>query len=75
MACRVGMSQYPHTRIKYWKDTEGHTYGKVLAENLTYDQALALEQKEARERGCRQAAGGARDSKRHWAVYYVSGGR
>ena len=74
MACRVGMSRYPHTRMQHWKDVEGHTYGKVLHENLTYDQALAKEKEEANARGCHQESGGQRTTTRDWAVYYVSGG-
>ena len=75
MACRVGMSRYPHTRIQEWKDDEGHNYGKVLAEKLTYDQALAMEKREAKERGCHASPGGARTNTKDWAVYYVSGGK
>ena len=74
MSCRVGMSRYPHTRIQHWKDEEGHTYGKILHENKTYDQALDLEKKEAQERGCYYHGGGEKTSTRDWAVYYVSGG-
>ena len=74
MACRVGMSRDPNKRIQHWKDAEGHTYGKVLHENLTYDEALALEKSEASSRGCHQAEGGERTSGRDWSVYYVSGG-
>ena len=74
MACRVGMSTDPFARIQHWKDVEGHTYGKVLYENLTYDQALAKEEVEAASRGCHQAPGGARTGRTDWVVYYVSGG-
>ncbi|GEM_PF-989270 len=74
MACRVGMSRDPYARIQHWKDVEGHTYGKVLYENLTYDGALAKEKEEAASRGCHHEPGGARTSTRDWAVYYVSGG-
>ena len=74
MACRIGMSKYPLTRIQHWKDTEGHTYGKILHENKTYDRALALERAEAAARNCHSAGGGPRDNASDWAVYYVSGG-
>lgn len=75
MACRVGMSTTPYTRINYWKETEGHTYGKILASGLTYRQALELEKEEAAARGCRASGGGPRKSGKVWSVYYVSGGR
>ena len=74
MACRVGMSKTPDQRIEEWKQDEGHTYGKVLHENLTYDRALELERSEAAARNCHQHGGGPKDSSRKWAVYYVSGG-
>ena len=69
------MSHYPYSRIQHWKDKEGHTYGKVLVEGLTYNQALAREKKEAEERGCHYSPGGPKDNRRDWAVYYVSGGK
>ncbi len=69
------MSKFPHTRIRHWKDTEGHNYGKVLHEGLTYNRALELEKAEAADRGCHRAGGGPRDNTRQWAVYYVSGGK
>ena len=68
------MSKTPYTRIQHWKDAEGHTYGKVLHEDLTYDRALELEKTEAAKRDCHSAGGGPRDNTRQWAVYYVSGG-
>ncbi len=77
MACRIGISKYPHTRMQEWKDAEGHTYGKVLAENLTYDQAHKREREEATARSCHYAPGGDPGDDRNrkvWAVYYVSGG-
>ena len=75
MACRVGMSTDPEGRIEHWKRVEGHTYSRILAEKLTYNQALAREQREARERGCKSSAGGNPVSGSRYAVYYVSGGR
>ena len=74
MACRVGMSTTPYLRIQHWKDTEGHTYGKVLHENLTHKQALKKEKEEAEARGCFAWPGGNDDGSSDWAVYYVSGG-
>ena len=74
MACRVGMSTDPDERIRYWKEKEGHTYSTILASGLTYDEALAREEKEAKDRGCRQSGGGPRISGRVWSVYYLSGG-
>ena len=74
MACRVGTSRAPNARLQYRKDVEGHKFGKVLYENLTYDRALAKEKEEAALRGCHQQSGGPRTSTSDWAVYYVSGG-
>lgn len=75
MACRVGMSTDPNERIDYWKRTEGHLAGRVLATGLTYDDALEVERREARRLGCVQAAGGAREGGRVWAVYHVWGAK
>ena len=77
MACRVGMSRYPHTRIKYWKDKEGHTFSKILHSELTYKQATDLEKSEAEARNCTYSPGGDPGDYRHkkvWSVYYLSGG-
>ena len=75
MGCRVGMSRYPHTRIKHWKQEEGHTNGEILASGLTYDQATDRERTEAQKRGCVQSPGGQRDTSSDWSVYHVWGGR
>lgn len=74
MACRIGMSTDPQERIGYWKRTEGHTHGRILHSNLTYDQALRMERSEAVNRGCRHSGGGQRISGNIWSVYIVSGG-
>ena len=74
MACRVGMSTTPWTRIAHWKEEEGHTHGEVLRSGLTYDRALALEAEEATKRGCTYAPGGERNDKNDWSVYHVWGG-
>ena len=57
MACRIGMSTEPQSRIDYWKRQEGHIHSRVLARNLTYDAAQARESREAAKRGCRRAPG------------------
>lgn len=75
MGCRVGMSKYPYSRIKHWKETEGHTNGEILATDLTYDQATVRERTEAARRGCVQSPGGQRDASSDWSVYHVWGGR
>lgn len=75
MVCRVGMSTNPDARIKHWKEKEGDKYGKTLAKGLTYRQALEVEKREARTRGCRASGGGPKKPGRVWSVYYVSGGR
>ena len=80
MKCRVGMSLTPNLRIDYWKRLEGHTRAKILATNLTYDEAVAKEQSEARSRGCQCSGGSDRDVRRGrvggrvWSIYYVDGG-
>lgn len=77
MACRVGTSKFPYTRIDYWKKKEGHTHGEVLHETLTYDAAARAETVEAITRGCHHALGGDPGddrNKRVWSVYLVSGG-
>lgn len=75
MACRVGMSHDPQSRIDYWKAVEGHTYSSILASGLTYDGALAREKSEAQTRGCKYGPGGERKAGRVYSVYYLSGGR
>ena len=74
MGCRVGMSSNPQERIDYWKEEEGHTYGKILASELTYDEAQHREKEEAVNKGCVSSPGGPRIRGRVWSVYYVSGG-
>ena len=74
MACRVGMSTTPYTRIDYWKQREGHTHGEVLETGLTYEQAQRREQAVAQARNCYAEPGGARISGPVWSVYIVSGG-
>ena len=75
MACRVGMSTTPYTRIEYWKEAEGHTHGQVLETDLTYDEALVREKAHAEANGCRYHGGGQKVAGRVWSIYYVSGGR
>ena len=74
MGCRIGMSTTPLSRIAYWKRMEGHTYSKILARGLTFDQATRREKREAGKRGCFHRSGGKDDGSSDWSVYYVSGG-
>ena len=77
MACRIGISTNPRSRIDYWKREEGHTHSRILAANLTYDGAQARETREAAKRRCRSAPGGdpgSNRSRRVWCVYHVWGG-
>ncbi len=74
MACRVGMSTTPLSRIAYWKRKEGHTYSKILASGLTFKQATRREMKEAESRECTAHPGGKDNGRSNWSVYYVSGG-
>ena len=71
MACRVGMSTDPQTRIQYWKNEEGYLYSQILASGLTYDQALAREKLEAEARNCKYQGGGAKVTGYVYSVYYV----
>lgn len=75
MACRIGMSTTPLTRIAYWKRKEGHTYSKILARGLTFKQASNREKREAEARGCNHYQGGKDNGRSNWSVYYVSGGK
>ena len=72
MSCRIGMSTDPWGRIKYWKNN-GYSRGKILARDLTYDQALQREREEARNCGsrCEQESGGPRKSGSDYFVYRV----
>ena len=75
MACRVGMSTTPLSRIAYWKRKEGHTYSKILKSGLNFRQATRREKREAEERGCTYHPGGIDNGRSNWSVYYVSGGK
>lgn len=76
MNCRIGSSTNPEERIEYWKKKEGHTGSEILAEALTYDEATAIEEHQAKERGCKQEPGGPRRvGGAFWSVYHVWGGR
>ena len=74
MGCRVGMSTDPQERIDHWKEKEGHTHSRILAENLTYSQATDREKEEAEERGCVYGPGGPYVSGNVWSVYHLWGG-
>ena len=77
MACRIGISTNPQSRINHWKREEGYTHSRILAKNLTYDTAQARETREAAKRGCRSATGGdpgPNRNRRVWSVYHVWGG-
>jgi hypothetical protein len=69
------MSRYPYTRIAHWKSVEGYTHSKILAENLSYDDALALETSEAKAKGCKSNPGGERTNTKDWSVYHVWDGK
>lgn len=74
MGCRVGMSTTPDERIEYWKQKEGHTGSRVLASDLTYDEAQQREDEEAAARDCESSKGGPRKPGRVWSVYHLWGG-
>ena len=69
--CRVGMSTHPDVRMWYWKRVEGYTKGIVLHDNLTYDEARAAVEREARKAGCKQQAVGRRVQGKAWSIYKV----
>lgn len=73
MSCRVGMSTNPLERIQYWFDEEGHTDFQILASGLTYEDALAVEEQEARRLGCTHSGGGPKICGYVWSVYCVFG--
>ena len=75
MACRIGMSTDPEERIRYWKNTEGHTGHNILATGLLYHEAQIFEQDAAKDKGCRQEEGGQYIAGAVWSVYHVWGGR
>ena len=72
MACRVGMSTTPYTRMKYWREEEGYTKSAILGKNLTYEEALALEAEKKKEYDCDKGSpGGERVPGAVWSVYIV----
>ena len=74
MACRIGMSKYPRLRIDHWrKKCNGRFRGKILASDLTYDQAQRREEQEAIICGphCKQEPGGPRSKGKVYSVYRV----
>ena len=74
MACRIGMSSNPAERINHWqRECSGMFESKILARNLTYDDAQRLEASKARECGpyCKQEFGGVRKTGRVYSVYRV----
>lgn len=69
VACRIGISTEPQSRIDYWKRQEGHTHSRILARNPTYNAAQARESREAAKRRCRSAPGGDPGSNRKRRVW------
>ena len=74
MTCRIGMSNNPHGRINHWKNN-GYSRGRILANDLTYDEAQKREEEKAKICGshCIQEPGGPRVSGRVYSVYRVDG--
>ena len=72
ISCRIGMSTDPWERIRFWKNN-GYSKGRILARNLTYDQALRREREEVRNCGshCKQESGGTRKLGSNYFVYRV----
>ena len=71
MPCRVGMSTNPQERRQYWSGQVRNLHNwRILASGLTYEQALAREENEARQRGCVAEPGGPRMDGPVWSVYY-----
>ena len=72
MACRIGMSSNPKERIDHWRrQCSGRFNSQILASGLTYEEAQAMEEREARRYGCMQAPGGERKPGRVYSVYRV----
>ena len=74
MACRVGMSMYPYSRMAHWKSKEGYKHGEILESCLTYDQAQMTEAACAAALACKQGSGGDPGDHRDepvWSVYHV----
>ena len=72
MACRIGMSSNPQERIDHWqRQCRGNFSSQILASGLTYEEAQAMEEREARRYGCTQAPGGERVPGRVYSVYRV----
>ena len=73
MSCRnVCRTERAHQALE---KKEGHTHSTILAKDLTYNQALDREKKEAESRGCRHSGGGQKVPGNVWSVYHVWGGR
>ena len=74
MTCRIGMSSKPQERIDHWRrQCNGRFSSKILASNLTYDDAQRRETSEARRCGshCEQEPGGLRKGGPVYSVYRV----
>ena len=77
MACRIGMSSKPYTRISHWRsqcESRGGSFSfYILANNLTYEEAQARENAERIlcGTGCQGAPGGQRLPGRIYTVYRV----
>ena len=68
--CRVGMTTDLAEREQYWRSVYPHLYNwRVEAYGLTYEQAQALENQIAAQRGCQSAPGGAHVPGYVWSVY------
>lgn len=74
MTCRIGMSSDLQKRIEYWRQRCPSNFSyQILASDMTYEEAQAMEVLEARKCGvtCEQAPGGKRVSGRVYSVYRV----
>ena len=74
MTCRIGMSSEPQERIDYWRRQCSRKFShQILASGLTYEEAQAMEEREARKCGpaCEHAPGGKRVPGRVYSVYRV----
>lgn len=76
MACLVGISRYPLTRILFWQRTAGCTGGRVLHRDLTFEGATRLRRLESEAGRCREDpdTDGPRGFNEDWAVYVATGG-
>ena len=70
MGCRVGMTTNPQARRQDWEREYPNLYNwQIIRDELTYDQALLLEERVAQRYGCDAHGGGPRVEGSVYSVY------